>query len=787
MASVHKKKLLPWLVIILCPLILFSGTLLQGKALFWGTPALQFIPWQAYAWENLKNGILPLWNSLNGMGAPLLANYQLAIFYPPSWILFLFYLIGGVPWMAWANTLLIALHLFWAGYGLSLILKRLNTGELSQIIGGISFGLCGYLAARAGFFSIIWTAAWLPWIILAASQISSPTIIEEQKKPIIPFLLVVFIGFQLLAGHAQTSWYTLFLAAAWVFLGAWSRGGFRWAIIAILRLASAYLLAGILASIQLIPTAEYLLQSQRSAAVDFQTAMTYSFWPWRLLCLIAPDLFGNPAHGDFWGYASYWEDAIYIGVLPFILAVSTLAALAGKPKKGGDQSPHVPTIRFLWVLIAVSVLLALGKNTPVFPFLYRYIPTFAMFQAPARYLIWLEFALCLLAGVAADTWHTPKARGLYWLRLATMGGFAVTVGAFLAWYFFRSVHSTFISATALAGLWGLGVGFLTLFMPSVEQIARRAIWTSLVVLWVAADLLVADSGLNPSVDIGFYGNDVPNLDTIKIPLGDHRIFLSSSDEYWLKFSRFLRFEDFNPIEDWSHLKYVMLPDINLLAKISSANNFDPLLPGRFSTWIKTLNTINPNERAEWFKLMNVGMVETIDINKTIGVTYNPIQSLDQVRWVPCAISAKNETDAMDKLKALTSSSNDQNITNYVIIETMNLQTQASCNDQSNTHVKILSQNSNTFRIDINAGQSGWLVFSDTWYPGWKAYLDQKEIPILHANYLFQAINIPAGDHIIVINYQPLSFFIGEILSFMSLIIIIVWIGLYILRKHRFGS
>ncbi|MDR3575125.1 MAG: YfhO family protein [Anaerolineaceae bacterium] len=717
------------------------------------------------------------------MGAPLLANYQLAIFYPPSWILYPFYIAGGTPWMAWANTLLIILHLFWAGIGLSLILKRLNISVLGQTIGGVSFALCGYLVARAGFFSIIWTAAWLPWILLTASQISSPTIIEEKQKPIIPFLLVIFIGLQLLAGHAQTSWYTLMLASAWVFIGGWTHGGFRLAIFALLRLAGAYILAGIFASIQLFPTAEYLVQSQRSAAVDYQTAMTYSFWPWRLLNLIAPDLFGNPAYGNYWGYASYWEDAIYIGVLPFILAASTLAVLPGKPRREHTTSPHIHLIRFLWVLIAVAILLALGNNTPVFPFLYHHVPTFDMFQAPARYMIWLEFALCLLAGIGSDRWRTPTGRGLYWLRLATMGGFAVTVGAFLAWHFLGNIHSTFIAATALAGLWGLGAGLLTLFIPPVERTAWRAFWAVLVVVWVAADLLVADFGLNPSVDIKFYDNDVQNIGVVRSQLGDQRIYIDSSSEYWLKFSRFLRFENFNPIEDWTHLRFVMLPDLNLLAKVNSANNFDPLIPGRFSTWMKTLETLSPVEQEEWYKLMNVGMLEMIDVYKTIGVTFNPVQSLDRVRWVPCAISAKDETDAMNKLKALTSTTGDQNINNSVILEGSNLQSPGSCLAAS-AQVRVVSQDSVSIRIATESKQSGWIVVSDVWYPGWKAYLDQKVVPIWHANYLFRAVFVPAGEHEIDFDYQPLSFLIGTILSLISIIVIILIIGLNGMRKYQ---
>ena len=67
-------------------LILLSPVLFTGKALFWGTSAAQFISWWKWAFDTILSGHLPLWNPLVGMGAPLIANYQSALFYPPNWL-----------------------------------------------------------------------------------------------------------------------------------------------------------------------------------------------------------------------------------------------------------------------------------------------------------------------------------------------------------------------------------------------------------------------------------------------------------------------------------------------------------------------------------------------------------------------------------------------------------------------------------------------------------------------------------------------------------------------------
>ena len=98
-----------WLaVIIVVPFILFWRWLFNGEVLFWGTPLLQFWPWHKLVKEALLQGEWPLWNPLLGNGAPLLANLQSAVFYPPN----LIYLLMPVEQ---ALTLSVILHLILAG------------------------------------------------------------------------------------------------------------------------------------------------------------------------------------------------------------------------------------------------------------------------------------------------------------------------------------------------------------------------------------------------------------------------------------------------------------------------------------------------------------------------------------------------------------------------------------------------------------------------------------------------------------------------------------------------
>jgi hypothetical protein len=212
-------------------------------------------------------------------------------------------------------------------------------------------------------------------------------------------------------------------------------------------------------------------------------------------------------------------------------------------------------------LLAVSLLsvcLALGKNTPLFPWLYRHIPTFSLFQAPARYLVWIEFSLALLGGIGVHRWRRPAGKALYWTRLGTMAAFAIIAGAGVAWLLFTGsqsealpagMHASFFRAAALAGGFALLCGLLSLKAP--EGIndqgdgALRTRWSWGVVLLVMADLLLAGWGLNPGIDSTIYQADRIAMG-LPVNTGGLRLFVDKETEQALKFQRFLRFDPFQP-------------------------------------------------------------------------------------------------------------------------------------------------------------------------------------------------------------------------------------------------
>ena len=797
------NRWLPYLPLFLAVLILATPILFTGQALYWGTPGLQFIPWREVAFQAVRSGRLPLWNPWLGMGAPLLANYQVALLYPPTWLLFFLSLLGGIEWHAWGQMLLVTLHWMIAGIGMARLARRMGLGPLSQAISGLAYGLGAYLVARAGFLSINAAAAWLPWIADYAGRLASARLRQGESSQLLVLKLAAVVALQLLAGHAQTAWYTALLVLTWSSYWAWVDASDLnhsrppvWENIGVplrhmlktwLWVCGGYLLAAGFAAVQLLPTAEYLLESQRSGAVDYETAMTYSFWPWRLLTLLAPGLFGSPVSSDYWGYANYWEDALYIGLLPLLLALAAVVCwlsvrFGGKSDKQSipasqlSQQPRWEAVPLLLVITLLSFLLALGKNTPVFPWLYRHVPTFDMFQAPARFALWAAFSLPLLAGFGVQAWHRPQKLALYWTRLGTAGAAAVTIGAGLTWYWLGDVSPTFIRATALAGLMGVAAGILCLLAPQESNSASSTRWHWAVALFVAVDLIIAGWQLNPGVDTRFYTQLNGISDTISSMLAGRRLYISPDDEYRLKYERFLRFDTYKTGEDPFRMRQILLPNLNMLDRVPVLSNFDPLVPGRYAAWMDVLKRAEGTALENMLDLSGAGAVERIDPSAEYGVSFlklPPGKGL-RARLIIC----ENHPDGGIGMPPL----------DYLQSESFDVQREILLEDGTGAVFKCQGSGlmgtveraeelPDRLGYQVQASSLGWLLLADIWYPGWQVFVDGVERPLYRANTLFRAVAVGPGDREVVFHYRPLSFLVGLAVSLfvgLSLLVVVAY-------------
>ena len=88
--------------------------------------------------------------------------------------------------------------------------------------------------------------------------------------------------------------------------------------------------------------------------------------------------------------------------------------------------------------------------------------------------------------------------------------------------------------------------------------------------------------------------------------------------------------------------------------------------------------------------------------------------------------------------------------------------------QNYKEVVIGKYRPNYISIDAELVKPGFLFLSDSYYPGWKAYVDGRETKIYRANFMFRAVALDRGAHKIEFVYDPLSFKLGMVISIFTI-------------------
>lgn len=716
---------------------LFHRVLL-GDVLYWGLPALQFVPWRALAMEQLAQGVTPLWNPYSGAGAPLFANYQSALLYPPGWITLA---LGA----GWGLSVLAVVHLALAGAGMAFFTRRLGAAPLGAGVAGVAFGLCGYLVARAGTYPVLSVAAWLPWLLWAALGW-----MRAGDRRMLPALAGLW-ALALLGGHAQTAWYSgLLLGMLLLAEAAWRRAPGR-----LLLALAALALGTLMAALQLVATGELLLASQRSGGVDEQFAMNFSYSPLRLLTLFAPNVFGTPADGSFITGGAYFEDAAYIGLLPLVAVLSALAGLRGRWRSRDALAG--PALLFALLALA-GLALALGANTPLFPLLYRSVPTFDLFQAPVRWLLWTVTGGCVLAAVGV-TWWSRSARARRWTRrLMAVCAAAVLAGAVAALLAGTPDNARVISrAIALAGLFGLAAGWLSLKQPAPGS-PGYARWSWLVLLLVALDLVIAHRGLNPTAPAGFFA---PR------PALAERAFWPEQALQAVKFERYFSFDDYRRAgADLGGLRASSLPNLGVLDHEPALNNFDPLLPAPADAFVRLLERADAAARARLLRAAGVDVL----------MTQTGRQALAQAPDIWLVSAACWHADEAALEAALLSES-------FAPELRVELAGAGACEPAASAPAEaaITALAPDGSHFSVRSAGGGWLVSAASAYPGWQAEVNGLPAAIERANGMFRAVRVPAGAADVRFTLQPSWLMPGAALSAAG---VLAWLALTLWTWRR---
>lgn len=103
----------------------------------------------------------------------------------------------------------------------------------------------------------------------------------------------------------------------------------------------------------------------------------------------------------------------------------------------------------------------------------------------------------------------------------------------------------------------------------------------------------------------------------------------------------------------------------------------------------------------------------------------------------------------------------------------------SSNSFSNAgSINLVSYHPDKLVYKSNNSGNGLALFSEVWYGGngWNAYIDGKKVNIVRANYILRALEIPAGSHEITFEFKPKSYYLGETISLISSVLLLLILG-----------
>jgi len=781
------------------------------NALWWDSVG-QFWAWRTEAMRQMYQGRIPLWTNRVGCGFPFLANPQTQSLYPPaflgSWMLTqtsFFSVPRPAPpipirsaklmaWLAFFHTLL-------ALVGAYLLIRSYGISRLPSLIGASAYGLGSFQIAWALLPTLPATAAWLPLTIWLLRKLMAATDSGDFKAA-----SKFGIGFSfssammLLAGHGQIAIYSLLALILFAFLELipMDRKVKFFALLAIaLPLAFSFLLA----AAQLLPTIELTPFTHRHGAPTWEGYKAFAqrgltVVDWATMAL--PFLFGNPIDGSYFGKESFADYCAYAGFGILVFAILGVLRLGGSlalptPRKRLHISTPAPFHAFS--LFLLGALLASGStfNLP----LYFLLPGFSQLGTPSRAIFLCQLALGLMAAWALDgTWSTghgtrkKQEQSVATAILLTASMLVLAVG-YVGWWLNANLPNfSWNEWIALLTEQNIGIvaGFLAvvIFALSQSQVPNPK---SRFLRYGIAVLLVGEL-------LWFAGQQVPTARPLMVQKA-----LQTSEQNLSKLLKPIHSPKFRaPIRllpiggDWSLARYPnsLLPPNSILlliwVQVSDARNYDSLLLRHHKAVMGLFSNGNPcpleNGNLILMPMGQTSLQDAKELAQILGADL-VVKAFGERLEIADAVSASPKSPRLDKvsrafvpMKVRYVGSADEAIsqllscpedTTLLVASPQKHWTEvgdfASVTLDKDVFVRVVVSGRR-----MNYGvRPIWLVLADTAYPGWRAFLREREgswrnLTTAVANGAFRACHVPDVSTEVVWVYFPSSFAIGAFLS-----------------------
>ena len=101
-----------------------------------------------------------------------------------------------------------------------------------------------------------------------------------------------------------------------------------------------------------------------------------------------------------------------------------------------------------------------------------------------------------------------------------------------------------------------------------------------------------------------------------------------------------------------------------------------------------------------------------------------------------------------------------------------------------SNVVLNSYAPNALSYTVNSDKGGVVVFSEVYYPGWKATIDGKEASLGRVNYILRALNVSAGKHEVKLVFDPTSVHTTETIAYIAFGVLVLLIAVVCFLNYK---
>jgi len=713
--------------------------------------------------------------------------------------------------------------------GFYILLRAFDFRQSLAALGSVMWAFSSYflIIIAAGHLWKVMALAYLPPMIAGV-------VLAYRGRYLSGFIVTaLFTAFEIKANHVQMTYYYLFIILFMVI--GYLVKSIREKQLAVFLKATGVLAAAALIGIainlsSLYHTWQYQKESMRgkselvkkdaanqtSSGLDRDYITQWSYGIDETLTLLVPDAKGGAsvplsknatamakadpqiqsmipqlydAFPQYFGTQPGTSGPVYVGAFVLFLFILGLFIVKGPMK---------------WALLAatvLSVLLAWGHNFMGFTnFFLDYIPMYAKFRTVASILVIAEFTIPLLAALALkkivdEPDVLSKQMKFAYISLALTAGVAALIalfpdmmGPFVSEQERQMVGSiqgmdggtahtilanisdmraAMVSSDAWRSVIIILIGFALLFAYKLKKLRADYMIAALLVLCLVDMWQVDKRYLNDEMFVPKSERDMPQQPTAtdieinKDKSLDYRVLNFASNTFNENETSYFHksIGGYHPAKLRRYQEMVdayIVPEMQkaMQAIAAKGGNMQQVDGVKLFPVLNMLNTkyfIFPLQGGATIPLKNIyaqgngWFVDKIDYVADANAEYAEVGKID----------VRHEAVADKQFEAVLG--------------------QAKANDSTAT-VKLDKYEPNNLQYTVNSKNGGIVVFSEIYYPGWKATVDGQSVELGRVNYILRAVNVKPGKHIVVLDFHPTSISTTETIAYISIVILLLAIA-----------